>query len=119
MAAQAEQAQRKNAELQDRLYQSLSAVLETRREARGMIVNLSDVLFDTGKASLKPGAREKLSRLSGILLAYPGPFSIEVEGHTDSVGSAAYNDRLSLSRADSVRAYLAAVRHRAPTASSA
>jgi outer membrane protein OmpA-like peptidoglycan-associated protein len=81
-------------------------VLETRREARGMIVNLSDVLFDTAKTSLKPGAREKLSRLAGILLAYPGNFSIEVEGHTDSVGSEAYNDRLSLGRADSVRSYL-------------
>jgi outer membrane protein OmpA-like peptidoglycan-associated protein len=103
---QAEQVSRQNAELQERLYQSLSAVLETRREARGLIVNLSDVLFDTAKASLKPGAREKLSRLAGILLAYPGTFSIAVEGHTDSVGSEAYNDRLSLGRADSVRSYL-------------
>jgi outer membrane protein OmpA-like peptidoglycan-associated protein len=103
---EAEQARRENAELQERLYQSLSAVLETRKEARGLIVNLSDVLFDTAKASLKPGAREKLSRLSGILLAYPGPFNIEVEGHTDSVGSEAYNDRLSINRAGSVRAYL-------------
>jgi outer membrane protein OmpA-like peptidoglycan-associated protein len=104
--AQADAVSRQNAELQERLYQSISAVLETRREARGLIVNLSDVLFDTGKASLKPGAREKLSRLAGILLAYPGTYSIEVEGHTDSVGSEAYNDRLSLGRADSVRAYL-------------
>jgi outer membrane protein OmpA-like peptidoglycan-associated protein len=103
---QAEQAQRQSAELQDRLYRSLSAVLETRREARGLIVNLSDVLFDSGQASLKPGAREKLSRLAGIMLAYPGAFHIEVEGHTDSVGSEEYNQRLSHSRADSVRTYL-------------
>jgi outer membrane protein OmpA-like peptidoglycan-associated protein len=103
---EAEQAQRRNAELQDQLYRSLSAVLETRREARGLIVSLSDVLFDTAKASLKPGAREKLSRLAGILLAYPGSFNIEVEGHTDSVGSHEYNERLSRSRAESVRAYL-------------
>lgn len=104
--AAAEQAQREKAELQERLYRSLSAVLETRREARGLIVNLSDVLFDTGRATLKPGAREKLSRLAGILLAYPGEFHVEVEGHTDSVGSEEYNQRLSQARAESVHAYL-------------
>ncbi|HET8645202.1 MAG TPA: OmpA family protein, partial [Vicinamibacteria bacterium] len=103
---EAEQAQRDRADMQNRLYQSLSAILETRREARGLIVNLSDVLFDTAKASLKPGAREKLSRLTGILLAYPGAFNVEVEGHTDSVGSYEYNERLSLARAESVRDYL-------------
>jgi outer membrane protein OmpA-like peptidoglycan-associated protein len=102
----AEQALHDKAELQERLYRSLSAVLETRREARGLIVNLSDVLFDTGRATLKPGAREKLSRLAGILLAYPGDFHVEVEGHTDSVGSEEYNLRLSQSRAESVRTYL-------------
>jgi outer membrane protein OmpA-like peptidoglycan-associated protein len=103
---QADQALHDKAEMQQRLYQSLSAILETRREARGLIVSLSDVLFDTGQASLKPGAREKLSRLAGILLAYPGAFHIEVEGHTDSVGSEPYNQRLSHGRADSVRTYL-------------
>jgi outer membrane protein OmpA-like peptidoglycan-associated protein len=92
--------------MQDQLYRSLSAILETRREARGLIVNLSDVLFDTAKTSLKPGAREKLSRLAGILLAYPGPYHVEIEGHTDSVGSDAYNMGLSRGRADSVHAYL-------------
>jgi outer membrane protein OmpA-like peptidoglycan-associated protein len=104
---QAERALHDRAEMQERLYRSLSAIVETRREARGLIVSLSDVLFDTGQASLKPGAREKLSRLAGILLAYPGAFHIEVEGHTDSVGSEEYNQRLSHSRADSVRTYLA------------
>jgi outer membrane protein OmpA-like peptidoglycan-associated protein len=102
----AEQAQRERADMQERLFRSLSAILETRREARGLIVNLSDVLFDTAQATLKPGAREKLSRLAGILLAYPGGFNVEVEGHTDSVGSYEYNERLSLARAESVRDYL-------------
>jgi outer membrane protein OmpA-like peptidoglycan-associated protein len=102
----AEQAQREKAEMQERLFRSLSAILETRREARGLIVNLSDVLFDTGQATIKPGARENLSRLAGILLAYPGAFHIEIEGHTDSVGSHEYNERLSLARAESVRDYL-------------
>jgi outer membrane protein OmpA-like peptidoglycan-associated protein len=103
---QAQQALHDKAEMQERLFRSLSSILETRREARGLIVNLSDVLFDSGQASLKPGAREKLSRLAGIMLAYPGAFHIEVEGHTDSVGSEEYNQRLSHSRADSVRTYL-------------
>lgn len=88
------------------LYVSLSGILETRREARGLIVNLSDVLFDTGRATLRPGAREKLSKLAGILLAYPGAYRIEIEGHTDSVGSDASNLRLSQGRADSVHDYL-------------
>jgi len=88
------------------LYVSLSEILETRREARGLIVNLSDVLFDTGQATLKPGAREKLSKLAGILLAYPGVYRIEIEGHTDSVGSDDSNLRLSQGRADSVHDYL-------------
>src|SRR4030095_16398890 len=79
---QAEQAKQERDQAQQRLFVSLSEILETRREARGLIVNLSDVLFDFNKASLKPGAREKLSKLAGILLAHPGGFRIEIEGHT-------------------------------------
>lgn len=103
---QTEQAKRERDAAQQRLYISLSAILETRREARGLIVNLSDVLFDTGKATLKPGAREKLSKLAGILIAYPGAYQIEIEGHTDSVGSDESNLSLSRGRAESVRDYL-------------
>ncbi len=72
----------------------------------GLIVNLSDVLFDTGKATLKPGAREKLSKLAGILSTYPGAYRIEIEGHTDSVGSDESNLNFSRGRAESVRDYL-------------
>lgn len=103
---QTEQARRERDAAQQRLYVSLSAILETRREARGLIVNLSDVLFDTGKATLKPGAREKLSKLAGVLAAYAGAYRIEVEGHTDSVGSDESNLSLSRGRAESVRDYL-------------
>ena len=104
--ASAEQARREKEALQQRLYVSLSEILETRREARGLIVNLSDVLFDTGKATLKPGAREKLSKLAGIMLAYPGAYRLEVEGHTDAVGSDESNFKLSEARANSVRDYM-------------
>jgi outer membrane protein OmpA-like peptidoglycan-associated protein len=102
----AEMMKQQQAEVQQRLYISLSEILETRREARGLIVNLSDVLFDTNKATLKPGAREKLSKLAGILLAYHGPYGIQIEGHTDSVGSEDYNQKLSEDRAEAVHAYL-------------
>jgi outer membrane protein OmpA-like peptidoglycan-associated protein len=89
-----------------RLASSISSILDTKREARGLVVNLSDVLFTSGKAVLQPGAREKLSKLSGILLAYPGPYALAIGGHTDSVGSDALNDKLSQARAESVRNYL-------------
>jgi outer membrane protein OmpA-like peptidoglycan-associated protein len=102
---EAQQARQDQAALQEQLYQSLSAILETRREARGLIVNLSDVLFDFNKADLKPGAREKLAKIAGILLTYPG-LQISLEGHTDAIGSDAYNQVLSRRRAESARSYL-------------
>ena len=101
----AEQAEREKAELREQLRQQLNLILETRETARGLIVNMSDVLFDTGKYTLKPGAREKLAKVSGIILAHPG-LKLQVEGHTDNVGSDEYNQRLSEQRADSVRDYL-------------
>lgn len=103
---EAEQAKRDKEALQQKLFVSLSEILETRREARGLIVSLSDVLFDFNKASLKPGAREKLAKLAGILLAYPGNYRIEIEGHTDAVGTDEYNLKLSQDRAESVRYFL-------------
>jgi outer membrane protein OmpA-like peptidoglycan-associated protein len=85
----------------------LNKILETRDSARGLIVSMSDVLFDTGKYSLMPGAREKLAKVAGILIAYPG-LNIEVGGYTDDVGSDAMNQKLSENRAGSVRDYLVA-----------
>jgi len=99
------QAEREKEEMRARLLQQLNTVLDTRDTQRGLIVNMSDVLFDSGQATLRPGAREKLAKVSGIVLAYPG-LKLQVEGHTDSVGSDAYNQRLSEKRAENVRAYL-------------
>ncbi len=104
---EAQQAKQDKAAIQDRLFVSISEILETRREARGLIVNLSDVLFDFNQASLKTGAKEKLSKLAGILLAYPGTYRIEIEGHTDGIGSQDYNQKLSEDRAETVHSYLA------------
>ncbi len=108
-AAQAQQTAQKaeadKAALRTRLSLQLNAILQTRDSARGLIVSMSDVLFDTGKFSLKPGARERLAKVAGILLAYPS-LNIEVGGYTDNVGSDSMNQTLSENRAASVRDYL-------------
>jgi outer membrane protein OmpA-like peptidoglycan-associated protein len=100
-----QQAETDKAALRTRLSEQLNTILETRDSARGLIVSMSDVLFDTGKYSLKPGAREKLAKVAGILLAYPG-LNIAVGGYTDNVGGDDMNQRLSENRAGSVRDYL-------------
>jgi len=101
----AQQAETDKAAMRMRLSEQLNKILETRDTARGLIVSMSDVLFDTGKYSLKPGAREKLAKVAGILLAYPG-LNIEVGGYTDNVGGDQMNQTLSENRAGSVRDYL-------------
>ena len=101
----AQQADTDKAAMRARLSEQLNSILQTRDSARGLIVSMSDVLFDTGKFSLKPGAREKLAKVAGILLAYPG-LNIEVGGYTDNVGGDAMNQTLSENRAGSVRDYL-------------
>jgi outer membrane protein OmpA-like peptidoglycan-associated protein len=92
-------------QLREQLRQQLNAILQTRETARGLIVNMSDVLFDTGRYTLKPGGREKLAKIAGIILAHPG-LKLEADGFTDSVGGEEFNQRLSEKRANSVRDYL-------------
>jgi outer membrane protein OmpA-like peptidoglycan-associated protein len=92
-------------ELRVQLLRQFSLILETRDTARGLIINMSDVLFDTAKYSLRPQARERLAKVAGILVGHPG-LKLEVEGHTDSVGGEEYNQNLSEQRAGSVRDYL-------------
>jgi outer membrane protein OmpA-like peptidoglycan-associated protein len=98
-------AEQDQAELRRQLLEQFNMVLQTTETARGLIVNMSDVLFDTGRYTLKPGAREKLAKVAGIILGHPG-LKIEVEGHTDSVGGDDYNQKLSENRANAVREYL-------------
>jgi outer membrane protein OmpA-like peptidoglycan-associated protein len=102
----AAQAETEKAQLRAQLLAQLNSILQTRDSARGLIVNMSDVLFDTGSYTLKPGAREKLAKISGIVLAHAG-LSLQIEGHTDSVGGDDFNQQLSERRADSVRDFLA------------
>jgi len=101
----ADQAERDQQELRRQLVDQFNRILETRDTARGLIVNMSDVLFDTGKWTLKPGAREKLAKISGIVQAHPG-LKLDVEGHTDSTGSDELNQVLSEHRAQAVRDFL-------------
>jgi outer membrane protein OmpA-like peptidoglycan-associated protein len=89
----------------EKLRAQLNAVLSTTENARGLIVNLSDVLFDTGKYSIKPATQVSLAKVATILQLYPG-LKVQVEGYTDSVGGDAYNQKLSENRADAVRDFL-------------
>jgi outer membrane protein OmpA-like peptidoglycan-associated protein len=101
----AEQSERDKQELRAKLLQQFNRILETRDTVRGLVVNIGDVLFDTARYTLRPPAREALAKLSGIVLAYPG-LRLQVEGHTDSTGTQAFNQKLSEQRANAVRDYL-------------
>ncbi len=101
----AARAEREKQELRAALLEQFNRILPTQDTPRGLMVKMSDVLFDTGKYNLRPPAREALAKLSGIVLGHPG-LKLEIEGHTDSTGSLIFNQKLSEQRADSVRAYL-------------
>ena len=103
--AKRQQAEEDRRRLRGELREQFALILQTQETARGLIVNMSDVLFDSGKASLKPGAREKLAKISGIVLAHKG-LKLELEGHTDNVGSDALNLKLSEQRAKAVSDFL-------------
>jgi len=100
-----QQAEQEKADLRAQLLQQLNTILATRDTARGLIANMSDVLFKTGSYELLSAARERLAKISGIVIAHPG-LHLEVEGHTDAVGSDDYNQKLSENRAQAVRDYL-------------
>jgi outer membrane protein OmpA-like peptidoglycan-associated protein len=104
-ARQKAQSEAEKAALRTQLLSQFNAILQTRDTARGLIVNMSDVLFDTGKYTLRPLAREKLAKVAGIVSGHPS-LRLDVEGHTDSVGGDEYNQRLSEQRGEAVRNYL-------------
>ena len=101
------QAEVEKAALRATLLQQFSAILDTRDTARGLIVNVGDVLFETGRYQLLAPAREKLARFAGIVLGHPG-LMVQAEGFTDSTGTAAINEELSQRRAGAVSEYLIA-----------
>ena len=91
----------------NRLEEALSKVVETRRTALGLVLNLGEdsIKFDFDKAALKPKERELLSRIAGILLT-SSDYTVSVNGHTDDVGTEDYNQKLSERRAEVVHRYL-------------
>jgi len=101
----ADKSEREKQELRNKIAGQLNTILQTKDTARGLVASMPDVLFDTGQYSLKPGAREVLAKLSGIVLAYPS-LKLDVGGYTDNVGTDAYNQTLSDNRAGSVRDFL-------------
>jgi outer membrane protein OmpA-like peptidoglycan-associated protein len=103
LRAQAE-ADRNN--LREQLLRQFNSVLPTQETARGLVVKMQDVLFDTGKYTLKEDAREALAKISGIVISHPG-LNLQVEGYTDITGSSAFNQKLSEQRANAVRDFLA------------
>lgn len=103
---EAERIRQERDEAKKRLQLALGAIVETRTTARGIIVNLPDILFDVDRATLKPGAKETLSKICGILQV-AGDYNMSIEGHTDSTGSDEHNQSLSERRAKSVSEYLA------------
>lgn len=103
--AEANRAEKAVADLRAQLFEQFNRILETRDTPRGLVVNMGDVLFDFGKYDLRPEAREKLAKLSGIILAHSG-LELAIEGHTDNLGSDELNQKLSEKRAETVRAYL-------------
>ena len=100
-----QRAEAEKAELRERLRQQFAVIFDTRETARGLILSMSNVLFDFNKATLRPEAREKLARLAGVIVTSPG-LNLAVEGHADAIGTDAYNQVLSEKRAESVRGYL-------------
>ncbi len=108
-AAEATRAANKSVEdanaIREKLKAQLNSVLATTENARGLIVNMSDVLFDTGKYTLKPDTKVSLAKVSGILAAYPA-LKLQVEGYTDITGSDAFNQKLSENRASTVKDFL-------------
>jgi outer membrane protein OmpA-like peptidoglycan-associated protein len=102
---EAARAQAATAALRAQLLQQLNEVLQTTDTPRGLVVNMADVLFETGKYALSQDAQLKLAKLSGIIQAHPG-LNLAIEGHTDTTGSADFNMKLSQQRADAVREFL-------------
>jgi outer membrane protein OmpA-like peptidoglycan-associated protein len=102
----AEQAESQQQQLRSQLRDQLNQILETRDTARGLIVSMPDVLFDLNSAALKATARERLAKVSGILIGHPD-IRVEVDGYTDSTGDPSFNEQLSEQRAASVQTYLA------------
>jgi outer membrane protein OmpA-like peptidoglycan-associated protein len=98
----AEEANRRLNEALGQLRTLVTEITNLQETSRGLVISLSDILFDVDEATLKPGAEASVRRIAAVLQQYP-QHEIAVEGHTDATGPDAYNQRLSEQRAASVR----------------
>jgi outer membrane protein OmpA-like peptidoglycan-associated protein len=105
LATERDRIQKERDALQERLSGALSGIATTRTTARGIVVSLPGILFDTGRSTLKPSAQVGLAKMAGVLSVFPD-MNLRVEGYTDSTGTAQVNERLSRSRAASVAKFL-------------
>ncbi len=103
--AKAQEERQKVVALREKLREQLNAVLATQETDRGLVITVGDVLFDSGKSTLKQNAQISLAKVSAILQQYPD-LKLQIEGYTDSVGGDEYNLKLSQERAESTQAFL-------------
>ncbi len=100
------QAEQQQQQLRQQLLQQFNSVLPTHETPRGLVVDMQDVLFATGKYDLTDPARIALAKIAGIVISHPG-LNLQVEGYTDSTGTEQFNQKLSEQRANTVRDFLA------------
>jgi outer membrane protein OmpA-like peptidoglycan-associated protein len=106
LAAERERLRQVMADAQRRFNELQSELIMVSKDARGTIISMSDILFETGRADLTTNLKTNLARIAGILIVYKEP-NIVVEGHTDNVGSREFNQKLSEDRATNVMNFLA------------
>ena len=103
----AEEANRRLNEALGQLRSLVAEITNLQQTQRGLVISLSDILFDVGKSTLKPGAQASIGRIAVVLTQYP-QHQILVEGHTDATGGDEFNHQLSHDRANTVRTALIA-----------
>ena len=105
LAEERAKAEARQAEAMNKLNELQSKLIQVSKDARGIILSMSDILFDVNKASLKADLKTSLAKVAGILSVYQ-QFNVSIEGHTDNTGSEDHNMKLSQQRADNVKSFL-------------
>lgn len=105
LAEERAKAEARQAEAMNKLNELQSKLIQVTKDARGIILSMSDILFDVNKASLKADLKTSLAKVAGILSVYQ-QFNVSIEGNTDNTGSAEHNMKLSQQRADNVKNFL-------------
>lgn len=105
LAEERAKAEARQAEAMNKLNELQSKLIQVTKDARGIILSMSDILFDVNKASLKADLKTSLAKVAGILSVYQ-QFNVSIEGNTDNTGSAEHNMKLSQQRADNVKSFL-------------